>query len=297
MRNPWLVRTLAGLCLAAATLAAQAQSAIYVFGDSYSDVGNDFFVSSQFGQSTPPSPPYYDGRFSNGPLWIEHVASARGITLTPSEKGGTDYAFGGAELLAAVPTQLGPIPSVKDQVAEYLEAHGGKADPHALYVLTGGGNDILNAIGTGASPTTLGAQIGTTLGELALVLRIAGARHFLIPNLLNVGMLPAAAANPQFALQATLAANQKLQLLSWNPFYFFGVDILQPDIYHLFASIGQDTTHYGFTNIVTPCLSATLAVCADPDHTLFWDAEHPTEFGHSFLAVTSEASLAAVRQW
>jgi phospholipase/lecithinase/hemolysin len=297
MSNPWLLRTMAALAFAATALTTHAQSAIYVFGDSYSDVGNDFYVSSQFGQPTPPSPPYYNGRFSNGPIWVDHIAGGRGITLTPSEEGGTDYAFGGAELLAEVPTQFGPIPSVKDQVAQYLETHGGKADPHALYILTGGGNDILNAIGTGVSPTNLGAQIGTTIGELALALRIAGARHFLIPNLFNIGILPAAAANPQFALQATLAANQKLQLLTWSPLIFFGVDILQPDVYHLFASIGQDTSHYGFVNIVTPCLSATLAVCADPDHTLFWDAEHPTEFGHSFLAVSSEASLSSVRSW
>jgi len=32
-------------------------------------------------------------------------------------------------------------------------------------------------------------------------------------------------------------------------------------------------------------------VCADPDHTLFWDTYHPTEFGHAFFAVTVEAVL------
>jgi phospholipase/lecithinase/hemolysin len=35
----------------------------------------------------------------------------------------------------------------------------------------------------------------------------------------------------------------------------------------------------------------TNAVCADPDHTLFWDVEHPTVFGHAFFAVLLESRL------
>jgi phospholipase/lecithinase/hemolysin len=298
MSNHWLSRIFVAFGLVVAAVPGHAQSAIYVFGDSYSDVGNDYFVSSAAGDPTPLSPPYYMGRFSDGPLWIEHVASAHGITLTPSEEGGTDYAFGGAELLAPVPTPLGPIPSVEQQVGEYLEAHGGKADPHALYVLTGGGNDILNAIGTGVSPVTLGAEIGTTLGALELVLRAAGARHFLLPNLLNVGLLPAAAADPEFAKQASLAANAVLQKLGRSPLYASGVDLAQPDVYLLFATIVQFPRFFGFTNVVTPCLNATaLTICSDPVQTLWWDVEHPTELAEWYLAFLAEASLPGRRNW
>ena len=298
MSNYWLSRILVVLSLVAATAAARAQSAIYVFGDSYSDVGNDYYVSSLAGDPTPLSPPYYMGRFSDGPLWIEHLASSYGITLTPSEEGGTDYAFGGAELLAPVSTPLGPIPSVEQQVAEYLEAHGGKADPHALYVLTGGGNDILNAIGTGASPVALGTQIGTTLGALELALRAAGARHFLLPNLLNVGLLPAAAADPDFAKETTLAANAVLQKLGHTPPYALGVDLAQPDVYLLFAAIVQFPRFFGFTNVVAPCLNvSTLSVCSDPEQTLWWDVEHPSELAEWYLAFVAEASLPGRRDW
>jgi len=298
MSNYWLSRILVVLSLVAATAAARAQSAIYVFGDSYSDVGNDYYVSSLAGDPTPLSPPYYMGRFSDGPLWIEHLASSYGITLTPSEEGGTDYAFGGAELLAPVSTPLGPIPSVEQQVAEYLEAHGGKSDPHALYVLTGGGNDILNAIGTGASPVALGTQIGATLGALELALRAAGARHFLLPNLLNVGLLPAAAADSEFAKEATLAANAVLQKLGHTPPYAVGVDLAQPDVYLLFAAIVQFPRFFGFTNIVTPCLNvSTLSVCSDPEQTLWWDVEHPSELAEWYLAFLAEASLPGRRDW
>jgi outer membrane lipase/esterase len=298
MSNHWVSRALVALGLVAAAIPAHAQRAIYVFGDSYSDVGNDYFVSSLAGDPTPLSPPYYQGRFSDGPLWIEHLAVAHGLTLTPSEEGGTDYAFGGAELLAPVSTPLGPIPSVEEQVGEYLEAHGDKADPHALYVLTGGGNDILNAIGTGTSAAKLGAQIGITLGALELALRAAGARHFLLPNLLNVGLLPAAAADPKFANDATLAANAVLLALRRNPLYTSGVDLAQPDVYLLFAAITTFPRFFGFTNVVTPCLNpSTLAVCSDPNQTLWWDVEHPTEPAEWYLAFLAEASLPARRDW
>ncbi len=294
----WFSRTLVALSLSAAAVAAHAQSAIYVFGDSYSDVGNDYFVSSLAGDPTPLSPPYYDGRFSDGPLWIEHLATAHGITLSPSEEGGTDYAFGGAELLAPVSTPLGSIPSVVQQVGEYLEAHGGKADPHALYVLTGGGNDILNAIGTGVSPAKLGAEIGIGLGLLELALRDAGAKHFLIPNLLDVGILPAAAADPKFASQAATAANLTLFGLSLDPQFNAGVDVARPDTHLLFAAIEAEPRFFGFTNITTPCLNtSTLSVCTDPEHTLWWDAEHPTELGHQYLAFLAEASLSPREKW
>ncbi len=62
-------------------------------------------------------------------------------------------------------------------------------------------------------------------------------------------------------------------------------------MFSLFHDVAKDSPHFGFTNITTPCLSPTLVVCADPDHTLFLDTEHPTEFGHAFFAVAVEASL------
>ena len=43
---------------------------IIVFGDSLSDTGNAFEAT---GHGEPPSTPYFDGRFSNGPVWVQAV--------------------------------------------------------------------------------------------------------------------------------------------------------------------------------------------------------------------------------
>jgi phospholipase/lecithinase/hemolysin len=289
--------SIAARAAAPAPTAAPGYDAIYVFGDSYCDVGNIYAAT---GGAIPPSPPYFNGRFSNGPLWVEHVASAWGLPMKASLLGGTDYAFGGAYVLSDQVTLLGTIPSVPHQVELYLSQHGGHADPNALYILEGGGNDILGA--SGVSAVDLGFQIALGISGSELLLRRAGAEHFLIPDLLDVGQLPAAQANASFASAASVATNKALDLLLEGEEFLERIFIHRLDVFSLFHDVTKDSTHFGFTNITTPCLSSTLTVCADPDHTLFWDAEHPTEFGHAFFAVAVEASFGhadavSLRRW
>src|SRR4051812_24277895 len=58
---------------------------LVVFGDSLSDVGN---LSLSNGNIETPSPPYFAGRFSNGPLWVDTLASSLGEPpLQPSYVG------------------------------------------------------------------------------------------------------------------------------------------------------------------------------------------------------------------
>lgn len=265
------------LLTASAAAATPTYNGLYVFGDSYSDVGNDFVATD----STVPAPPYYNGRFSNGPVWVDHVAGFLHVPLTPSLTGGTDFAFGGAWVTSARVTPSGVIPSVPQQVGLYLASVNGVADSNALYIIQGGGNDILGS--PTANPETLGAHIALGIAQSVWALRKAGARHIIVPNLFDVGLLPAAAANRASASEASAAANRWLRLLLDD-------SATRLDIFSLINAVVADPTHFGFSNLTTPCL-AGVTVCADPDHTFFWDVEHPTEFGHSFFAVTLENAL------
>jgi phospholipase/lecithinase/hemolysin len=101
--------------------------------------------------------------------------------------------------------------------------------------------------------------------------------------------LPAAGGNAAFATAASAAANKWITLLLALEERLEGVHILRLDIFSLINAVETDPTHFGFTNVIDPCL--TPSVCADPDHTFFWDTEHPTEFGHSFFAVAVENVL------
>jgi phospholipase/lecithinase/hemolysin len=285
-KNVWVIltTTILGLALTPAGAAVPTYDNIYVFGDSYCDVGNIFIATS----GAEPAAPYFNGRFSNGPIWLDHVAGSLGLPMKASLQGGTDYAFGGAWVTAPQSIPGGTIPSVPQQVELYLSQHGGKADPNALYILEGGGNDILGT--TTGSPDALGYQIAVGIAESELMLRQAGARHFIIPNLFNVGLLPAAAGNAAFATVASTATNKYVNEFLQAEEALQGIHILRMDVFSLMSAVETDPTHFGFTDLTDPCLTTSL--CADPDHTFFWDTHHPTEFGHAFFAVTLENALA-----
>ena len=274
---------------ASARAATPSYDNLYVFGDSYCDIGNIFTATG----GAEPAAPYYNGRFSNGPIWLDHVAGFLGVPLKAYLLGGTDYAFGGAWVTEAqsIPGAGTTIPSVPEQVKLYLGQHGGKADPNALYVIEGGGNDILDT--TTGSPQRLGKQIAEGLVDSELLLRRAGARHFVIPDLFNVGLLPAAAGNVRFATAASTATNEWLDELLAIEQCIEGVQIIRLNVFSLLNAVETDPAHFGFTDITDPCL--TTGVCADPDHTFFWDTHHPTEFGHAFFAVTLENALSLRR--
>jgi outer membrane lipase/esterase len=286
MRNsPKTLIAIAFLGLATHTshAATPTYDALYVFGDSYCDVGNLFAAT---GDTYPPAP-YYMGRFSDGPIWIEHVAGFLHLPLKPSSLKGTDYAFGGAWATADQPLGTGTIPSVPTQVEQYLLQHGGKADPNALYVIEGGGNDIVDT--TTGSPEALGREIAWKLAHSEAMLRQAGARHFVVPNLFNVGLLPVAAGKVAFASAASIATNKGLDENLAPEQDIPGVRILRMDVFNLINAIQTAPTHFGFTDVTDPCLTTSL--CSDPDHTFFWDTFHPTLFGHAFFAVTLENVL------
>jgi phospholipase/lecithinase/hemolysin len=285
MRKNILMTAFLGLATLIAQAATPKYDALYVFGDSYCDVGNLFALTG----GAEPAAPYYNGRFSNGPIWLDHVAGFLGVPLKASALGGTDYAFGGAWVTE--PQSVTGVPSVLQQVELYLSQHKGKADPNVLYILEGGGNDILDT--TSGSPEALGLRIAEGLAYSELLLRRAGARHFIIPDLFKVALLPAAAGNTTFATAASAAADKALDELLGAEELLEGIHIVRMNVFSLFNAIATDPTHFGFTNITNPCL--TTVVCADPDHTLFWDTHHPTIFGHAFFAVTLENVLAKQR--
>jgi outer membrane lipase/esterase len=277
-------------CLVLSPFAARAANphftAIYVFGDSYCDAGNLFAAAGV------PGAPYYMGRFSDGPVFVEHIASAWGLPMTPSNLGGTDYAWGGAFVTADQP--LGPnavIPSVPHQVQAYLKQHGGEADPNALYILEGGGNDIIDAAGVG-SPEQLGFQIAAGTASNELLLRRAGARHFLIPKLFNLAIVPEGGTFAAFNTAAAEAANKNLAEFLQLEELFPGVHITHLDTFDLFQSVLTDATHFGFTDVTTACFDEVTVPCNDPVHHMFWDHIHPTVFMHSFLAVSIQALYA-----
>src|SRR5580700_8063817 len=109
------------------TLRASSIDAIYAFGDSLSDVGNIYASSG----GVIPGAPYVNGQFSNGPVWVQDLASSLGLApLTPSLLGGSDYAYGGAET-GTTPVHTAnqsDLTGPTGQVSQFQAAHP-SADP------------------------------------------------------------------------------------------------------------------------------------------------------------------------
>src|SRR5688500_6196062 len=101
-RMKTLPRCLAILASAAFTAAALAQAPRtftnqYSFGDSLSDSGNIFAATSALGIPEP-RPPYFQGRFSNGPVFTELLGNTLALVATTptSVRSSLNFAFGGA---------------------------------------------------------------------------------------------------------------------------------------------------------------------------------------------------------
>ena len=299
-----------GLAVLATSLAcgaahASTYPAIYSFGDSLSDVGNAFAASSAAGDPIPLPGFYFDGRFSNGPNWVDDLAAKLGLSVSPSLKipPGNDFAFGGAqtgETIANPPVvagQTAPI-DLTDQVA-FFKTVDPSPKSGALYTLDIGANDVLNALDGVKNGTISSSDLTTTFLSEA-VANTVGA----ITGLYNDGMrsllyyeVPDLSLVPDYkALGPTLSAEAGTQALNFNSDVLGDVKALNlpgltvfdvPTFSKLEQTVANPSA-FGLTNVTTPCFSGNYAtagsVCADPNQYLFWDGEHPTAAANALTA-------------
>ncbi|MEH1928190.1 SGNH/GDSL hydrolase family protein [Nostoc sp.] len=268
---------------------------LYVFGDSLSDTGNIYNAS---GKTYPASPPYFEGRFSDGPLWVDYLGDQLGLkpTLfttippTPIPTQGINFAFGGASSgLGNAVLPDSNLPGVLKQVLGFagtLKANNQTADPNALYTLWGGANDFffLNPKDSTTPINNISLALNTLVG--------VGAKNILVFNLPDLGKLPAATINgrnPTTLSKSTSEFNlglaQTVSALSQNP----NLNIISVDTYSLF----NQASALGFTNVTDSCLSR-LDICNPGDNKfLVWDGFHPTTAAHKVIADTALAAIEA----
>jgi outer membrane lipase/esterase len=300
MRNPNFRSRICAAALAVgslATAAAQATSYsnIYFFGDSVSDDGNvalaigfpNGVTLGVSGNSYIPDYPYYpSGRFSNGPVWAEGYAAKLGVSVQPSLRGGNDFAWAGARTGGADV----PVPTLTTQANTLLTALRGVAPPDALYVVAEVGNDArdaLAAIASGADVNqairSASAAYAKNVGNIVATLRRAGARHFLVFDNVNLGLVPAirsqGAAVSALATALTSSMNQALfDRLDEEA----GVRIF--DTFSFVTRVVRHPADYGFVNATAACGAQAGADCSKY---VFWDGLHPTAQMHELIATVA----------
>lgn len=302
---PILIRSLACVLIAGvfasapqADAQANSYSDIVVFGDSLSDVGNtanNFWVQVF---SDTAQPPNWQGRFSNGPVWVETLADDYlGLSAsTRSSAGGNNYAQGGA-LSGNGTNFLGFIDNVGNQVGAYLGAN--TPDGDELFVLWAGGNDLIDIGGSlgdlfsgNGNPATVASNTAGHVQALAN----AGGRRFLVLNLPDLGAVPRyagsseAAAKSAAAVAHNTALSGELDTLGTS----MNIDIELLDTTALFDLIIADPALYGFTNVTGPAYNESAGtVVSNPNNYAFWDEIHPTEAAHDWLAAAAYVALQA----
>lgn len=281
-----LSRGLAALCLTTAAFAAEASySSVYFFGDSLSDTGNVYSATN----GTYPPPPYYQGRFSDGPVWTERVAAGLGLPAdsTAWRQGGNNYAWGGA--LSGADGHAGPGTGLLSQVfGQWALTTGGAADPNALYVIGIGSNDLLDAVRTNSGSTVADVAFrqsvaDTVLSNLTKSLGYfisSGARNFLIANVTDLGLTPEMnlGGKGSAATEVSKYYDALLDTALDNLRQIFAVNVAEVDLFSMLEDVVADTNsggqRFGLSNALYPCFAQNAPACSD---SVFADGIHPTQ--------------------
>ena len=240
-------------------------SGIVAFGSSLTDGGNVFIASPPFfeGKHVPPSPPYHEGRFSNGPNYVDVLAELLDVPpLGASLNGGTNYAYGAATSGWNV---LDPrVVQVDEQVSEYLAEN--KPRPDQLFVF-----GAINDFNPNSVPRADPIQSAAHMRKQIELLVASGAKHFLVGDL------------PRSIGSNALKYNQEFHRIV-GELRSPEVSIYQFDLAGTIDQIIANPTAHRITNTTSPacrdCGSGTNLDANDivdnPDEYLLWDRSHYT---------------------
>ncbi|MDP3268479.1 MAG: SGNH/GDSL hydrolase family protein [Legionella sp.] len=216
-----------------------------IFGDSLSDNGN---LYRYMWNKLPLSPPYYAGRFSNGPLWIERLYDSY---YQDYREGFQDYAVGGAGAVLSYKENL-PY-TLTFELNNYLYWHTYGKKETSLYTIWIGANNYLNG------PTNVESITDSVVAAIGNVVeRIIGygGNKFFLVNLPDLGRIPQARDMKLQPLLTQLVDlhNQKLTLLV-NALRqkYPDVIFIYFDVHSIFNAALDHPSDFGLSNVEDSC--------------------------------------------
>jgi thermolabile hemolysin len=244
-------------------------TALYAFGDSLSDTGRN---------SAGPATSYFNGRYSNGPLWVEYLSANLGLPYNAAN----NFAVSGS-VTSDLLSEIAGLPASSN-----LQS--------ALFTIESGGNDFLDNASLGTNDAAWGVVVSNAVANFTNavgVLYTNGAREILIANLSNIGQIPffsVFSANYRVYVDSKVAAfNSQLVSAITNVMqHSTGLRIYLADFNRESSNIINAPASFGFT-------ASTIGALQDPNLTdksftgpganyVFWDPVHPTTKGHALLA-------------
>lgn len=270
---------------------------IVVFGDSLSDNGNLYKYTDR---QLPPSPPYYDGRFTNGTVWVERLAAS----YFPRKKNShylLNYAFAGAGILDKADNDS--IFTLEREIDSYLIANKNQAAAHSLFIVWIGANNYLSIP---ENPEVSLQEVTTGITHALERLAKAKAKHVLVVNLPDLGTIPAAQQiNAETFLSTLSNRHNEILASKVNELrqHYPDVQWIYFDVNRLLNEVMTNPQQYGLDNVKDSCYEAQAATTSshqailkmassiqvkskkDPcDGYLFFDLVHPTSPAHQLMA-------------
>ncbi|MFJ2689059.1 esterase EstP [Pseudomonas sp. NPDC087336] len=313
-----LAGCLLAMACAQAFAAPNPYSNFIVFGDSLNDAGQFTDTGGPPGSTlrftNRTGPTYQDGsgevhsanstQLLGGRLGFSDDQTAASTSAARAAQGlpdGNNWAVGGYrtdQILNSITTLSATGERAR---AGYLPANNFRADPNALYYLSGGGNDFLQG------RVQSGAQANAAADRLAnsvQVLQSAGARYIMVWLLPDLGLTPAINGTPLQGPTSQLSAAFNRQLVT----RLAGIDaqIIPLNIPLLLQETFADPARFGFAtdqNLTATCFSgdgctenATFGINSatpDPSQLVYNDGVHPTEAGQKLVSDYAYSLLAA----
>jgi phospholipase/lecithinase/hemolysin len=252
-----------------------------VFGASMVDTGNAHIMS----EGAVAASPYWGGRLSNGPVWVERLAQRLRLgnpkenrpVPAPSFAGGTNYAVGGAQ------TGEGTAPSGSPNVGLQLDfffQDEHDLDGDELIVIAAGGND--------RAATYAARNLADHIAELA----DAGGKHFLVSNAARYSQFPGISDDPwadEFVSTFNEELDDELDALEASR----DIEIYRLDLTALHDDMIESPSSYGFSNVDDPACpgcgggipeeDAENTLVSNPDEYMFWDFFHFSATAHEII--------------
>jgi len=263
--------------LVLATKRFEAINQMYIFGDSLSATGT---LSQATQETYLLNQGYFQGRYSNGLVWIEYLASRLHFSssqINNFARGGATTGSEGNSLVLGLLTQVQLFVQTERQ-----------PKPNALYILWAGANDYLQGVSNASVPVENVTQAISSLAN-------RGAKTLLVVNLPDLGQLPATRSSANSAHLSALTATynqglrRALKLLNQQ---YSDLQIVTLDANALYREAIANPAAFGFSNVTSACLSGASS-CGKPDQFLFWDGIHPTTAAHQVIAERAFSILEA----
>ncbi|MCF6808458.1 SGNH/GDSL hydrolase family protein [Thiotrichales bacterium 19S9-12] len=258
-------------------------SRFILFGDSLTDTGKMYDKSlGTIPADHPPlqwsTPLYYDGRFSNGPIWIDHLKSSYDMgdaqVINEAEGGATMYDY----MSKSFNPTYWVINTLNYEVSQFLtKVDKNKVLPvnnNDMVIIWIGGNDLLTFHWLSDE------DIYDDMSKLYLAvdtLVMAGVKNFVILNLPELVMTPNARdlkQSKQDKLEhATNKFNEQIELATKSMSAFYtpsGVKIQMYDMMSLFHDALTYPEKYGLTDTRHACYTGSMVgvtMAADGNYT------------------------------